>query len=510
MFDYIRRLVTTGAAYTASSIVAKVIALALLPLYTRFLTPADYGAAEVLLAAVIILSIFVRLGIIEALLRFYHRFQGSERDRAVKTSFTFLLATTTLGAAIAWQFAGPLSELLLGEREEQLMQITIFGLWVFTNYELLLALFRLDERARSYFLSSVSNVLLTVCLTVWLVVVEGQKAKGLLLGNFLGSAVLYIVLLYVQRRRLGLTVDRSLLKPMLRFGVPTMPAELSLFSLFFIDRVILSRSAGVAAAGLYSIAVKFSQVVTVLVRAFQLAWPPLAYSIRDDDQARRAFSLIVTYYVLLCGWFVTGLALLSRWMLRLLVDERFFPAYKAMPLVATGVVLYGLYLVLVVVMGRVGKTGFNFPVTALAAVVNIGLNLLLVPRYEIVGAGVALGLSYLVMLAVMYAISRRYFAINFQWRRLLHIVVVAAGLIAFAELLLPTSGAAGFMLRSLLFFGYLPILFLTGFLHRRERTRLSGLWVSGKGFSLKSLQEREALDEGPELARELHDAQDPD
>src|SRR5439155_14865688 len=111
---------------------------------------------------------------------------------------------------------------------------------------------------------------------------------------------------------------RPLLGRMLRFGLPTMPAELSLYSLNFIDRLILVRSAGLATAGLYSIAVKFAQGVNVLVRGFQLAWPPLAYSISDDDEARRAYASIVTWFCAGCAFVVTGMWLLSRWIVRAL------------------------------------------------------------------------------------------------------------------------------------------------------------------------------------------------
>ncbi len=509
MFEYIRRLVTTGVSYTASSVISKLIAVALLPVYTRFLSPSDYGSAEVLLASVIVISIFVRFGIVEALMRFYYRFDTSQQQQAaVKASFTFLLISSTLGALVAAYFAGPLSELFLGQRETELMLITVFGFWVFTNYELLLSLFRLDERARDYFLTSLANVLLTVALTVWFVVVEEQGAKGLLLGNFIGSAVLYIVLVFVQHRRIGFSLNGALLKPMLRFGIPTMPAEISIFSMNFIDRFILARSVGLAEAGLYSIAVKFSQVVTVLVRAFQLAWPPLAYSIRDDDEARGVYAVIVTYYVLICSWAVVGLALLSRWLLRLLVAEQFFDAYKAIPLVATGVTLYGLYLVLVVIMGRVGRTEYNFPVSGAATAVNIGLNLILIPAYGIVGAGVALVISYLVMLSLMYFVSQRYFSVPFQWLRLAHILGVAVALVAVGELFTPTSGAVGLLLRGALVAAFPVILYLTGFLHSKERERL--VFLARKLTLEKPLKRGEALEDGPELVRELHNAQDPD
>jgi O-antigen/teichoic acid export membrane protein len=107
MTGYLRRLATTGAAYTASSVISKLIAVALLPLYTRYLTTADYGAAEVLVTGVIAASIVIRLGIIEALLRFYY--QADEvPEQVVKTAFASLLWTTTIGLLIALPLAEPL------------------------------------------------------------------------------------------------------------------------------------------------------------------------------------------------------------------------------------------------------------------------------------------------------------------------------------------------------------------------------------------------------------------
>ena len=100
MTGYLRRLATTGAAYTASSVISKLIAVALLPLYTRYLTPADYGAAEVLVTGVIAASIVIRLGIIEALLRFYYR-DDEDPDRVISTSFAALFWFATIAALIA-------------------------------------------------------------------------------------------------------------------------------------------------------------------------------------------------------------------------------------------------------------------------------------------------------------------------------------------------------------------------------------------------------------------------
>jgi O-antigen/teichoic acid export membrane protein len=471
---YLRRLATTGAAYTAASIVSKLIAVALLPLYTRYLTPADYGAAEVMFAAVVAASIVVRLGTIEALLRFYYK-DGEDPDRVVATSFAALFWVATAAALIALPFAGQISEALLDRSAPDLARISIGGLWVLTMFEYLLTLFRLEERARAFFLTTIVNVLTTIGLTVVLVVGQGEGARGLLLGSYASGAVFVLGLIFVHRRRLSLWVDRTLLARLMRFGLPTMPAELSLYLLNFVDRIIIVRSAGLAEAGLYSLAVKFAQGVNVLVRGFQLAWPPLAYSIRDDDEARRAYAVIVTWFVAGCAFVVTGMWLLSRWIVRALAAPEFFGSYKAIGLIATGVTLYALYLVLVVILGRTGRTGFNFPATIAALVVNVVLNLLLVPPLGIVGAGLALVASYVVVLALMYGFTQRLFPVPYQWGRLIRLVLVSSALVGLGELLLPTDGVAGLLGRIALWLLYPPVLLAAGFFTKGEREGLAQL-----------------------------------
>jgi O-antigen/teichoic acid export membrane protein len=471
---YLRRLATTGAAYTAASILSKVIAVALLPLYTRYLTPADYGAAEVMFAAVVSASIVVRLGLIEAVLRFYYR-DDEDPDRAVAATFAGLFWFATAGALIALPFATPISEALLKHPAPDLARISIGGLWVLTMYEYMLTLFRLEERARAFFITTILNVLAAIGLTVVLVVGAGEGARGLLLGSYASGAVFVLGLIVLQYRRLSLRFDRDLLRRLLRFGLPTMPAEASLYLLNFVDRLIIARSLGLAEAGLYSLAVKFAQAVNVLVRGFQLAWPPLAYSIRDDDAARRAYATVVTLFVAGCAFVVTGMWLFSRWIARALAAPEFFDSYEAVGLISTAVTLYALYMVLVVILGRTGRTEFNLPAALGALLANVVLNLTLVPPLGIVGAGLALVASYLVVLALMYGFTQRLFPVPYEWGRLARVVLTVAALVGAAELFVPTSGAGGLIARAVLFAAYPLVLLLTGFFTSEERRWLSRL-----------------------------------
>lgn len=474
MSGYLRRLATTGAAYTAASILSKLIAVALLPLYTRYLSPADFGAAEVLFAAVVAASIVIRLGVIEAVLRYYYK-AGEDPGAVVSTSFAALLWLSTAAALLALPLAGPISEALLDRSAPGLTRIAIGGLWVLTLHEYLLTLFRLDERARAFFGVTMGNVLAAVALTVALVVGAGEGARGLLLGSYASGGAFVLGLLVVHARRLSLLPDRGLLRRMLRFGLPTMPAELSLYLLNFADRIVIVRLAGLAEAGLYALAVKFAQAVNVLVRGFQLAWPPLAYSIRDDREARRAYAAIVSWFVAGCAFVVTGMWLLSRWIVRALAAPEFFASYEAVGLISTAVTLYALYMVQVVILGRTGRTELNLPATTAALVANVGLNLLLVPPLGIAGAGLALLAAYLVVVASMYGFTQRLFPVPYEWSRLARIVLVSVALVGLGELLLPTEGALGLLARAALWLAYPALLFGSGFFTAEERRWLTHL-----------------------------------
>ncbi len=485
MLGYLKRLVTTGAAYQFGDILAKGIALVTIPLYTRHVSQAGYGAANSLLTAVILASILLRLGVGEAFIRFYYEdSDDARRTRIARTATATVAWTTTLAVLVAIPLSSELSKLILGFRDPLLMDCAILGLWAFTNLEMAYAQLRVDERTRAYVFASGANVVMTVTFTVALVLFADQGARGLLLGNFGASALVVLGLWWVLRRRVSLRVRFGDLRAMLRFGLPTVPADASVYALQVADRFYLFRGYSHAAAGDYAVALQFATVVFVVVRGFQYAWPPLAYSIDSDAQASRLYALVTTYFVLATGVVVVAVALLSRWIVRLLAAPQYFNAHTALPWLALGWTLYGLYQVMIVITGRARATGRNLPAAAAGLVVNIALLLWLVPsgglHLGIAGAGIALCGAYVAMLAVMHLLTRRLFPVAFQWRRLAQLTIIFAGVAVSGELLLPTDGFAGLALR-VLWLALVPALLLvTRFFRPHEREQARALVIDAR------------------------------
>jgi O-antigen/teichoic acid export membrane protein len=478
VYGYLKRLATTGAAYQASSLLSGFLALFTLPLYTHHLTPAAYGYAETLLTFIILTSIVLRLGIGEAFVRFWFDDEDRERrDRLARATTGWVLATTSVAALVALAFAGPLSVALLRHRDGVLMAYGILGLWAFTNLEIGYAVLRVEERRRAYLAVSCGNVLLTVLLTALLVVVGGYGARGYVLGNYGASTIVLLALWadLARQGRLGLPRRESVLRAMVSFGSPTVPADAAVFALNVVDRAWLLRADSPRAAGLYSVAVKLATLVIVAVRGFQAAWPPLAYSVTDEREARRLYAFVTTYYCLATALVVGGLTLLGRWLVRLLAAGAYFPAHRALPWVALGWALYGLFLVFVTIAGRAKVTTRTLPAAIAGLAVNIGGLALLVGPLGIVGAGVSLCAAYLVMLVAVHLLTRRLFIVPFEWGRIALLVAVVAGVAVGGELVLPTSGVAGFATRAAAL-ALIPVLLVVlRFFRPEERRRVTAL-----------------------------------
>ena len=426
----ITRLAQHSAIYGLGGLVSRFVALLLLPLYTRYLTPADYGAVETLVALAAILATILRLGIASAFFRFYFdSTDPAHRLRVVRTSFWFTMTMATIGLVVGLALAGQISEWLFDtDGRTTLVRMAFVLLWAQMNFEQMTALFRVEERAVAFTAATLANLVITVAATILFVVVLDWGATGVIAGNFTGTLVVYVALLAYRHEQLGLTLDRRLLRQMNRFGLPLVPSMLALWMLTFGDRFFILKLADASQVGVYSIGSRIASAMVLLLTAFRAAWPAFAFSIEDDDHARRAYSYVLTYLLFVASWAALALGLLAPWIVEWLTTPAFYGASDVVALLSFGAVAFGGFIVVSIALGRTKRTQFNWVVTGAAAVVSVALNLLLIPDHGIVGAGIANLSAFTVMFLGITWWSQRVFWVPYQWRRVITVVGVAAGL----------------------------------------------------------------------------------
>ena len=467
----LKRLVRHSAIYGLGGIVSRVLAIFLLPLYTRYLGRVALGSVETLVAGAAVLVILLRAGISSAFFRFYFDTPDPERRIVVvRTSFWFTMTTATAGLAAGLVLAPQLSQAIFATGSEaNLVRAAFVGIWAQMNYEQLTSLFRVEERSIAFVCASLANILITVAATVILVVGLHKGAVGVIVGNFVGTLSVYLVLLGYRRYQLGLQFDRALFREMNRFGMPLVPSALALWITNFSDRFFLVKLAGRGEVGVYSIGVRIASVIVLLLTAFRTAWPAFAYSIEDDRDARRTYGYVLTYLLFVVCWIALALGLTSPWIVHIFPAQYWAGSRVVAPLAFAGAAQAG-YMVVAIGIGRARRTGFNWVVTGGAAALNVALNLALIPPYGMMGAAIATVGAYTLMFVAMTWHAQRVYPVPYQWRRVVTLVAVAVALVVAGKIL-----HVSLVLAVVISIAYPLVLLPLGFYLPGERARIRRL-----------------------------------
>jgi O-antigen/teichoic acid export membrane protein len=433
----IGRLARHSAIYGVGGLVSRLLALLLLPLYTSYLRGAGFGKIETIVAFTTVLVIVLRLGISSAFFRFYFDSKNAARRvLVVRTSFWFTMTMATAGLVAGWILAPEIDGWLRLGDDPWLVRAAFVGLWAQMNYEQLTSLFRAEERSVAFLCASLANVLVTIAATVLLVVVLEKGPTGAVVGNFVGTLSVYLVLLGYRRYQLGLQFDRGLLREMNRFGLPLVPSALALWAINFIDRLFIAHYKDQTEVGVYSVAVRISSAIVFLMIAFRTAWPAFAYSIEDDREAKRTYSFVLTYLVFVCSWVSLALGALAPWLVDVLAPKpEFARAAEAVAPLAFAATAYAAYTVLAIGSGRARKTQLNWVVSGVAAAVNIALNVILIPPYGMMGAAISTLAAYVVLFGGMYVYAQHVYPVAYQRRRVAIAATVAVALTIVARAL---------------------------------------------------------------------------
>jgi O-antigen/teichoic acid export membrane protein len=438
-----------SAIYGIGGLMSRFLSVLMLPLYTSYVYPGDYGRIELLMTVMAVGVVVIRGGANFGFIRFYFLDKDpGYRRRLIRTVFWAQLGYSTICLALCVGFASQIARLLgvayqrgahLQGSGTSLVIATGVLLWVNVNYAQMTNLFRAEQRSVAFSIATLANVAITVPLTVVLVVVYHKGPLGIIVGNLSGTLIVFLALLAYNREQLGLQFDQKLLRTMNRFGLPLMAAALVMWVPNLGDRIMIAKllhgSYRLSQLGQYSLANKISSAMVLLFTAFQIAWPAFAYSIDDEGEAKRAYAYVLTYLMLIASWLAVGLSLLAPWIVHIGRKPGYWGASSAIPALAFSAVFLAGFTVVTIATGRVRQTQFNWVAASAAAGLNIGLNFWLIPAYGMLGAAYATLAAFVVLLAVRTWNAQKLFPVPYQWRRIAVMLLAAGGLTAVGELL---------------------------------------------------------------------------
>ena len=469
MLDNVRRVFGQLVVYGSADVAILAVNIVLVPVYTRVLSPTDYGALALLIVLGAFLQPLTHLGFDDAYLRFYYDGQQAERERLTGTIVIFLIASNVVLLALLARTAPWLSRQLLGSSEyTSAVAFLLLTRFVSAFLFIPLNLLRVQNRSRQFAGWALGRAAGTVALRLLLVVGLRLGVLGIMIADFVVSVVVLTGLVRVIRPFLGWHFSWSTAKTTLRYGLPRVPYALLHQTMGMSDRFFLRLFLPLSEVGVYSIGTTAATLVKFYSVAFARAWSPFAFDTMRRDGASVLFGRMATYAFAVLVWVTLAVATFAGPVVVLLTPPSYHGAADIVPILALGIALQSLAVFLSTSL-NISKQSRAFPMTTLlAAVVTVGGHLLLIPNLGLRGAAFAVVAGQFALSVAMFIVAQRAYRIEYETRRLAILTVVGVGLYALANMIAPATGVM-VILVNLVTVGSFPVILLAvGFLHRRE------------------------------------------
>jgi len=448
----------------------KLIAFLLLPLYTSYLTTADYGVLAVLNAADALLTIVLHMGLSTSIFKFYYSDEEAESRRLIiSTSLFWLVGIGVIVLIAALSLAHPLARVLLHTSAYAQHVRLLLAADAFTIVKIIpLCCFRARKQSAKYACFSLVEFLTTTALNILFVAYARMGILGILRASLITAIVFSVLGVVLCRADLTLSFSWARLKALLRYGLPLVPSLLSAYVLVQSDRFFLQRFVPMSDVGLYSLGYQFGMLINLLVvQPFQLVWLPTAFEMEHRPRARDFYQGMLTYILLLGSWFALGLSLLGKDVIALVTSKSFHSAYVVIPWVACSYVMYAGYMVVNIGIYLRSKTHYAMWIVGAAALFNLTLNLVLIPSFGILGAAAATLLSYTLLFVVAWQVNRRFFPLSYEWGRVAKLGAVAA-VVFFVGQNIIWEGLPAILVKVLLLILFWGLLLLSRFFNSNE------------------------------------------
>jgi O-antigen/teichoic acid export membrane protein len=415
-----RQLGRQTLIYGAGVALSKLAGFLMLPIYTRYLTPSDYGVLELLEMTVEIVSVVTAVGLSAAVFKFHADYDDpGEKDEVISSAWAAIMATGILGA-VAGIVASPWLTQLVFHGQQPAVYFRLFFLIFFLGrLELIpMLLLRVRHRSVAFVAVSVAKLVLQLSLTIYFVVYAGWTVEGVLMGNMLASLIVGGGLTVYLFKEVGWRYNREKLRRMVRFSWPIMASGLGSFVVISSDRYFVNVYSGTYAVGIYSLSYRFVGILTsVAFLPFTQVWEPLRFELIKRADGAATFPKVFTYMNCILLGVAALIAINVADVVRIMADPAFALGYEPVAILVGATVMFhwGAYSNIGLLHNH--RTDIIGWLSLYNVAIVLGLNWLLIPRWGYMGAAWATFFAYGLRYVAIYVFSQRQYPIAYEWGR---------------------------------------------------------------------------------------------
>jgi O-antigen/teichoic acid export membrane protein len=440
VYEQLRRLFRHSAAYTFANMLNRAFAIVLVPIYTRCLTQDDYGTFALLLGAAAIIWVLLDCGISAATTRFWYDYDDERERRHLilsmwSTMMVIGVTVSVLLSVVGWRY----SESIFGVSFWPYVALTIWGTFFNAANIIPKSLMRVKEQSTRFvavvFAQSAVLLVAVLVFVVWL----DMGLFGAVLSAFVQAVIIFLCFTPYTLGHAARPAMRGIATETMRFGFPILVLEAGWWVLDTSDRFILRHYQAASVVALYSVGYALGRLLIMLSVSIDQAWTPFFFErAKDDDaEARRLAAYAATYFTLIVAGAGVVIAVFAREAVLLFGGRSYLDAARVTPVIVLASVIQGMFYVPSRGLLLKKRTFLLTYVVIAAAVVNVGLNLVVIPKWGMMGAALATVAGYATATGLTYVFSQRVYRIDYQIGRLATVLALLVVLVTGSVLLQP-------------------------------------------------------------------------
>lgn len=416
------KIIKNTSLYTLGNILPQAAGFILLPIYTRYLSPAEYGIVSSMQVLSTILAVFFTLAINRSIFRLYFDYKTDKDKKDYLGTITISLFFISISILLLlFIFRG-----FVGQIFKSIEFYPYYFYAILTSFFLIFSLipkiyFQINEKAGKFVFLSILQFLLNTVFVLWFIIGKQAGAAGMLQGRMLANIVIIPLFIYISSRTINFTFKPKILKESLVFSLPMIPALLSAWILNLSDRIFIERYFNLHDVGIYSLGYRIAGLILIFSGAFYRAYNPVFYKLANSEnrnEARKKLHKYNSSYILVILIVVFFISFFSREVITLLLDPKYIEAYKIVPIIALAYFISQTSGLLNLSIYQDKKTLQIMYMILGSAGLNILLNFLLVPKLGAWGAAYATVLSFATFFVVKYWYAKKCYFIPFAWGKI--------------------------------------------------------------------------------------------
>ncbi len=428
MRKYIKQIFSESAIYGFSGVITSFIGMFLMPIYTRVFEPKDYAVIALIGTTSTLISMFIIFGMDNAVsLWYWDKPETADRKKIINCWYFFLTALSLIAGSIFIFFPAFFSRLILNSTVyTHLIFLFGFNLLVASFQKIANIWFRIRRKPILAVSYSLFISLVTIGLNLLFILKLKMGLAGIYYSQLIASIVGFILTTIVLYKWLSVSdFDWRLLKQMLKFSLPLIPAALvywlmSSASTYFINLYVTDKSE----IGLYQVGATIASVLGLAIWAFLQAWPPFAFSIHKEPNARSVYSLVFELYCVLGFYAAFCLALFAGEILHVFTNQNYTGAKNVIGLLAINTILIGLPGILSIANNIVKKNSPYAFAVIVGSAFTVILFILLIPVMGKEGAAIAMIVGNCVVAIYLgFKVQKLYF-IAYEFKRIFGVLLL--------------------------------------------------------------------------------------